>query len=104
MQKGSSETHYSLKLKRQSTVEPVIGTLVAYHGIKKVNSKGIEQANKCLTTVAIAYNLKKILRYKPRCNNFNVTELKTRPFAFNRAINQLLLVFFSLRFNNGQIV
>jgi len=93
-----------LKLKRQSTVEPVIGTLVAYHGIKKVNSKGIEQANKCLTMAAIAYNLKKLLRYKPRYNNFNATELKTGPFAFKKAISRLLLIFFSLRFNNGQIV
>jgi len=33
---------------RQSTVEPVIGTLVNYLGIKRVNSKGLEQANKCL--------------------------------------------------------
>ena len=104
MQKGSSETHSSLKLKRQSTVEPVIGTLVAYHGIKKVNSKGIEQANKCPTIAATADNLKKPLRYKPRYNNFNAAEPKTGPFAFLKAINRLLLIFFSLRFNNGQIV
>lgn len=44
---------------RQSTVEPVIGTLVNYLGIKKVNVKGLDQANKCLTMAAIAYNLKK---------------------------------------------
>jgi hypothetical protein len=46
---------------RQSTVEPVIGTLVDYLGIKKVNSRGLDQANKCLTMAAIAYNLKKML-------------------------------------------
>ena len=51
---------------RQSTVEPVIGTLVNYLGIKKVNSRGLDQANKCLTMAAIAYNLKKMLKYKPR--------------------------------------
>lgn len=49
---------------RQSTVEPVIGTLVNYMGIKRVNSKGIEQANKCLTMAAIAYNLKKMLKHQ----------------------------------------
>lgn len=48
---------------RQSTVEPVIGTLVNYLGIKRVNCKGIEQANKCLTMAAIAYNLKKALKH-----------------------------------------
>lgn len=51
---------------RQSTVEPVIGTLVGYLGIKKVNSRGIAQANKCLNMAAVAYNLKKLLNYKPR--------------------------------------
>jgi len=51
---------------RQSTVEPVIGTLVNYLGIKKVNSKGLEQANKCLTIAAVAYNLKKMLKCQPK--------------------------------------
>ncbi|MDB5274963.1 MAG: transposase [Chitinophagaceae bacterium] len=51
---------------RQSTVEPVIGTLVNYLGIKKANSRGLDQANKCLTMAAVAYNLKKLLKYKPR--------------------------------------
>ena len=44
---------------RQSTVEPVIGTLVNYLGIKRVNAKGLNQANKCITMAAVAYNLKK---------------------------------------------
>jgi len=48
---------------RQSTVEPVIGTLVNYLGIKKVNSKGLSQANKYLTLAAVAYNLKKMLKH-----------------------------------------
>lgn len=51
---------------RQSTVEPVIGTLVGYLGIKKVNSKGIDQVNKCLNMAAVAYNLKKLLNHKTR--------------------------------------
>jgi transposase len=51
---------------RQSTVEPVIGTLVGYLGIRKVYSRGLDQANKCLTMAAVAYNIKKLLNYKPR--------------------------------------
>lgn len=55
---------------RQSTVEPVIGTLVGYLGIKKVYSRGLDQANKCLTMAAVAYNIKKMLKYRPKpiCN------------------------------------
>jgi transposase len=67
---------------RQSTVEPVIGTLVNYLGIKRVNSKGLEQANKCLTMAAIAYNLKKILKYRR----------KSIASDLNVLLNQLLVL------------
>ena len=53
-----------LMKKRQATVEPVIGTLVNYLGMKKVNTKGLQQANKCMTLSAAAYNIKKLLRNK----------------------------------------
>jgi transposase len=65
-----------LKKLRQSTVEPVIGTLVNYLGIKRVNTKGLSQANKCLTMAAIAYNLKKMLKHKPRIVQDNIQSLK----------------------------
>ena len=52
-----------LMKQRQSTVEPVIGTLVNYLGMKRVNTKGLLQANKCLTMAAVAYNLKKLLKH-----------------------------------------
>lgn len=48
---------------RQSTVEPVIGTLINFLGMKRVNTIGRVQANKCLTMAAIAYNLKKLLKH-----------------------------------------
>jgi transposase len=47
---------------RSSTVEPVIGTLVNYLGMKKVNTKGLAQANKCMLISATAYNIKKLLK------------------------------------------
>lgn len=52
-----------LMKKRQSTVEPVIGTLVNYLGMKRMNVKGLAQANKCMTLAAVAYNLKKMLKH-----------------------------------------
>jgi transposase len=53
-----------LMKKRQATVEPVIGTLVNYLGMKRVNTKGLQQANKCMTLSAVAYNIKKLLKHK----------------------------------------
>ena len=52
-----------MKGKRQSTVEPVFGTLTQFMGLGKVNTIGIKQANKCMQLSAIAYNLKKYLKF-----------------------------------------
>jgi hypothetical protein len=52
-----------MKAKRQSTVEPVFGTLKEYMGLRKINTIGIEQANKVMHLSAMAYNLKKYLKF-----------------------------------------
>ena len=54
-----------LKNKRQATVEPVFGTLINFLGMRKVNTLGIKQANKCMLMAAMAYNLKKYLKHLP---------------------------------------
>jgi hypothetical protein len=53
----------SMKAKRQATVEPVFGTLTQYLGMRKVNTKGIANANKQFMMAAMAYNLKKYLKF-----------------------------------------
>ena len=52
-----------MKTKRQSTVEPVFGTLTQFMGLRKINTIGIQQANKVMHLSAIAYNLKKYLKF-----------------------------------------
>ena len=52
-----------MKSKRQSTVEPVFGTLTQFLGLRKINTIRIEQANKVMHLSAIAYNLKKYLKF-----------------------------------------
>ncbi|MCC4212300.1 transposase [Leeuwenhoekiella sp. Mr9] len=52
-----------MKAKRQSTVEPVFGTLTQFMGLRKVNTIGLKQANKCMQLAAIAYNIKKYLKF-----------------------------------------
>jgi hypothetical protein len=51
---------------RQSTVEPVFGTLINFTGMRKINTRGIESANKVMLVAAIAYNLKKLLKHQGR--------------------------------------
>ena len=47
---------------RQSTAEPVIGTLSEYGGLRKVYTTGISLANKCMLLAGMAYNLKKLIK------------------------------------------
>jgi len=49
---------------RQTTVEPVLGTLINFLGMKRMNTKGLKQAGKCMIMAAIAYNLKKLLKFQ----------------------------------------
>ena len=61
----SNEGRY-LKSKRQSTVEPVLGTLTQFMGLRKINTIGLKQANKVMHLSAIAYNLKKYLKFEQK--------------------------------------
>ena len=55
-----------MKAKRQDTVEPVLGTLTQFMDLRKVNTIGLRQANKCMHLAAIAYNLKKYLKFEQK--------------------------------------
>ena len=59
----SREGRY-MKGKRQSTVEPVFGTLTQFMGLRKINTIGLGQANKAMHLSAVAYNLKKYLKFQ----------------------------------------
>lgn len=52
-----------LKRRRSATVEPVFGTLTQFLGLRKINTRGIKNANKVMLTAAMAYNLKKYLKF-----------------------------------------
>ena len=62
-QRVRSKFGRAMKSKRQSTVEPVWGTLTQFMGLRKINTIGIEQANKVMQMAATAYNLKKYLKF-----------------------------------------
>ena len=59
------KSSYARKMKklRQSTVEPVLGTLINFMGLRRIWTRGIKQANKFMIGAAMAYNLKKWLNY-----------------------------------------
>lgn len=55
--------HRRLVKRRSSTVEPVLGTLINHHNMKRINSRGMSQANKYVLMAALCYNLKKYLKF-----------------------------------------
>lgn len=58
----SSKGQY-LKKRRQATVEPVLGTLINFMGMRKVNTRGLALAHKNFVLAAASYNLKKYLNF-----------------------------------------
>ncbi len=47
---------------RMMSVEPVFGTLQQYYGLRWINTRGIELANKVMLMAAAAVNLKKLIK------------------------------------------
>ncbi len=64
-----------MKSLRSSTVEPVFGTLTQFMGMRKINTIGIEQANKVMHMAAMAYNLKKLLKFMGKIAQANKKSL-----------------------------
>ena len=70
-----------MKGKRQSTVEPVFGTLTQFMGLRKINTIGIKQANKVMHLSAIAYNLKKYLKFEQKRVKSGASQLALLAFV-----------------------
>jgi transposase len=70
-QKLTNNAPYAKKISRirSKTVEPVLGTLINFLNMKKINSRGMAQANKHVLMAALTYNLKKLMKFsKPKVN------------------------------------
>jgi radical SAM protein with 4Fe4S-binding SPASM domain len=81
-----------MKAIRQSTVEPVFGTLTQFLAMRKVNTRGIHQANKVMLMAAMAYNLKKYLRF----NKGKVVEMVNK--ASFTVLSKFNLIWLKLSF------
>lgn len=93
------QTDYAKKMKklRQSTVEPVLGTLINFLSMRRVNTRGIKQANKCMLMAAIAYNLKKMMKFNINRPIAAVVSLTTESIGLtNSFIFYLKILFLEL--------
>ncbi|MEM0544045.1 transposase, partial [Flavobacterium sp. j3] len=97
-QKLTQNPHYAKKMVRvrSKTVEPVIGTLVNFTNMKRVNTRGIQNANKHVLMASLTYNLKKYLRFvvkKP--------SILSQVLSFKQGMNTALIKTFFLDFKNS---
>jgi transposase len=93
------ETHKAKRMMRvrSSTVEPVLGTLINFTGMRRVYTRGIKNANKFMICAGIAYNLKKFIRFI-RCHKGKVMSM---PLEKSRILTKEMLfstVFILRRF------
>lgn len=77
-----------IKRLRQSTVEPVFGSLIYYYGLRKIGVRGKAGASKVMLMAATAFNLKKYMKFKPRKAVSQAIALQKEPdntFAYHFA-------------------
>jgi hypothetical protein len=71
---------------RQRTVEPVFGNLLQHYGLRRVGTKGRAAAHKAILLSAIAYNLKKLLKYQPNREASLALALRPAPLQVSYAL------------------
>ena len=99
-QRLKTEKGKQAKAKRQSTVEPVFGTLTQYLGMRKVNVRGLAGANKVMLMAATAYNIKKLLKFK---TNFAKSQAKALVLSFLKIKTSIKVKLAILRHLNCSI-
>lgn len=80
---------------RSSTVEPVLGTLINFRNMKRVNTRGIQGANKHVLMAAISYNLHKLMRFIVKTNKIKTMAIQVaKKMAINPIKSLILLLLF----------
>jgi hypothetical protein len=83
---------------RSSTVEPVLGTLLNFLNMKRVNTRGIEQATKHVLMAALTYNLKKFLKFSNKKYAVNTIAIPAEKWVImsNNDTHLCIFIFFML--------
>ncbi len=90
-QRALSVKGFRMRRKRSSTIEPVWGTLINFTALKRINTRGLSAANKCLILAATCYNLKKWMKHIGKDSNANLQALsKEAARGLNLTLNTAL--------------
>ena len=77
-EKLSKNPTYAKKISRirSRTVEPVLGTLINFTNMRRVNTRGMAGANKHVLMAALTYNLKKLMKFNRKSPQIAVQNLR----------------------------
>ena len=76
LERQQSRRGKRMKRLRQQTVEPVLGSLVEYYGLRKINVRGKAGAHKVMLMAAVAFNLKKYIKFTTKSTVSQAIALK----------------------------
>ena len=88
---------------RSATVEPVLGTLINFLNMKRVNTRGIELANKHVLMAALTYNLKKYLKFVSKKVTSSAVALQIKVETAVKTIFSVYLSFLRLIFRQYKL-
>ena len=80
---------------RSATVEPVLGTLINFLGMKRVNARGVAQAEKHVLMASLCYNLKKMLKFKPISTKSAAIKVQVETGNFEKNLSYVFSACFS---------
>ncbi|MBD2703422.1 IS1182 family transposase [Spirosoma sp. BT702] len=86
LERQQSRRGKRMKRLRQQTVEPVLGSLVEYYGLRKINVRGKAGAHKAMLMAAIAFNLKKYMKFTPKSTLGQAIALKVEGHCLLQAL------------------
>ena len=92
-EKLNSNPEYAKRITkiRSKTVEPVLGTLINFMSMRRVNTRGIKQATKHIMMAALTYNLKKYMKFISRKPQVNLMALREANTLLKKNFHNIIL-------------
>lgn len=76
LERQQSRRGKRMKRLRSATIEPALGSLVDYYGLRKINVRGKAGAHKVMLMAAVAFNLKKYMKFTTKSTISQAIALK----------------------------
>jgi transposase len=94
-QKLKNKATYAKRISkiRSRTVEPVLGTLINFLNMRRINTRGMAQANKHVLMAALCYNLKKLMHFSRPKAKSNAAALQQTDQQWDNTLHFFICLF-----------